>query len=282
MKCLRPQIRSNAKQFVIGVEDLVHETAMLASLDHPNIIKLYGRAGCSVGTARGLTLSDGYFILIDRLKDTLEDRINAWKTAQGGGAVVPSLSQVKTACTLSGALSYLHSKNIMFRDLKPANVGFDSMGVLKLFDFGFAIGLNNRDGEDELLYDACGTPRYMAPEVALGAGYGLPADVHSFGILLWEICSLKKPFAKIKTHAEFQKTVYERGGRPKLSKYWPPILKDILKNSWHSFPEARPSMEAVKCTLGAYERDMTAMPQQNGQRHANKFRNSTIFRRLSS
>jgi hypothetical protein len=44
MKCLRPQIRSDADQFIIGAEDLVHETALLATLNHPNIISLHGRA----------------------------------------------------------------------------------------------------------------------------------------------------------------------------------------------------------------------------------------------
>jgi hypothetical protein len=41
MKCLRPNVRSSIKQFIIGVEDLVHESAMLASLDHPNIVKIH-------------------------------------------------------------------------------------------------------------------------------------------------------------------------------------------------------------------------------------------------
>ncbi|KAL7523032.1 hypothetical protein ACHAXR_000175, partial [Thalassiosira sp. AJA248-18] len=109
-------------------------------------------------------------------------------------------------------MSYLHSKNIVFRDLKPANVGFDSMGVLKLFDFGFAFSVKK-----DLLYDICGTPRYMAPEVGLERGYGIPADVHSFGILFWQICSLKQPFAHIMSAPELQESVWEKGLRPKLS-----------------------------------------------------------------
>ena len=70
-------------------------------------------------------------------------------------------------------MSYLHSKKIVFRDLKPANVGFDSSGVLKLFDFGFVIGIegnSEKTGESHLLYDRCGTPWYMAPEVGLESG----------------------------------------------------------------------------------------------------------------
>lgn len=284
MKCLRPQIRSNAEQFIVGVEDLVHETAMLASLDHQNIIKLHGRAGCGVGGTSGLRLSDGYFILLDRLKDTLEDRIVRWKTTQGGGSVAPTISQIKTAYAISDALAYLHSKNIVFRDLKPANIGFDSMGVVKLFDFGFAMGLSNIDKDEEgtddgLLHDVCGTPRYMAPEVALRNGYALPADVHSFGILLWEICSLKKPFAKIKSHDELRANVYEKGGRPKLSKYWPPVLQDTMKNCWSSFPGERPSMDVVKTLLGSYVMKMSTLQQHQGG--GDSLRKSSLFRRLT-
>lgn len=287
MKCLRPQIRSDTEQFIVGVEDLVHETAMLASLDHPNIIKLHGRAGCGVGGAAGFRLSDGYFILLDILQDTLVDRIDRWKTMSkaGGGSVSPSLSQIKTAHAISDAMSYLHSKNIILRDLKPANVGYDSRGVLKMFDFGFAFGLttNEKCGSSSsqphcLLYDTCGTPRYMAPEVAFGTGYALPADVHSFGILLWEICSLKKPFAKIRSHDEFYKSVYEQGGRPKMIKYWAPVLRDTMKSCWSACSEERPTMEVVKNLLGDHVREMTTMKQHQG---FDISRQSSVCRRLT-
>ncbi|EJK76573.1 hypothetical protein THAOC_01662 [Thalassiosira oceanica] len=77
MKCLRPQIRSNCDQFVTGAEDLVHETAMLASLDHPFIIKLHARASGSLRDS--FVLNDGYFILLDRLTGFLTDRLQEWK-----------------------------------------------------------------------------------------------------------------------------------------------------------------------------------------------------------
>ncbi|KAL7549676.1 hypothetical protein ACHAWF_012939, partial [Thalassiosira exigua] len=134
-----------------------------------------------------------YFILLDQLKETLEDKIVRWKKTAGGRGSSPGLNQVEAAHSVANTLSYLHTKDIVFCDLKPANVGYNSRGVLKLFDFGFAINLGETlrdevDEEDErdprLIYEKRGTPRYMAPEVALECGYDTSADVYWFGILL--------------------------------------------------------------------------------------------------
>jgi len=284
MKCLRPQIRSDADQFIIGVEDLVHETAMLACLNHPHIVKLHGRAGGSIYNS--FRLSDGFFILIDRLKDTLDDRINRWRKTNDKKAP-PSMSQLKVAISIADAMSYLHSKKIIFRDLKPANVGFDPTGVLKLFDFGFAIGVDEppksssiSSGETSerkpgLLYDKCGTPRYMAPEVGLVLGYNLPADVYSFGILLWEIFALKKPFGNVKSADEFYEKVFVKGARPKVPSHWPTVCKEICTSCWSSFPEERPTMSYIKSMLSAHARD-ASQQKQNG--NGNSLRKSVLRR----
>ena len=284
MKCLRPQIRSDADQFIVGVEDLVHETAMLACLNHPHIVKLHGRAGGSIYNS--FRLSDGFFILIDRLKDTLDDRINRWRKTNDKKAP-PSMSQLKVAISIADAMSYLHSKKIIFRDLKPANVGFDPTGVLKLFDFGFAIGVDEppksssissgetSDRKPGLLYDKCGTPRYMAPEVGLVLGYNLPADVYSFGILLWEIFALKKPFGNVKSADEFYEKVFVKGARPKVPSHWPTVCKEISTSCWSSFPEERPTMSYIKSMLSAHARD-ASQQKQNG--NGNSLRKSVLRR----
>ena len=291
MKCLRPQTRANMDQFMIGVEDLVNETAMLASLDHPNIIKLHGRAGgCGPDSFR---LSDGFFILLDRLRDSLEDRIRSWKKtlAANNKAASPSMSQIKTACAIADALSYLHSKNIVFRDLKPANVGFDANGVVKLFDFGFAKKVVNpnksspsmcsNDGKlSHLLYERCGTVRYMAPEVGLELGHSLPADVYSFGILLWEICSLKKPYDSTKSTIDFDKTVFRKGARPKLSKEWSTNLKDIIANCWLPSANERPTMIDVKSKIYAHAREVADSGNSGSSGNNNNVRRSSLFRKF--
>jgi len=250
MKCLHPISRSDASKFMIGVEDLIHETVLLSSFNHPNIIKIHGRA----------ELGEGYFILLDKLKDTLDDRIEGWKKKYPQSSRnPPSLNQIKVAKTLAETVAFLHQRNIVFHDLKPPNVGFDEMGELKLFDFGFAMEII----DDEPLEVRAGTVRYMAPEVGLDEEHGLPADVYSFSILLWEIFSLKKPFAKVKRTDEFKKIVFEKGERPKLGKNWSLEMKEELESGWSEDPKQRPSMDDYAKLLAKWQREVPARPKMD-------------------
>jgi len=246
MKSLRPQIRSDEDQFIIGAEDLVHETAILANLNHHHIIKLHGRSTGQLAEA----FLNGYFIILDKLSETLHGRFATWK-ATGCHLQGPSMEQMDVAHSIADAMTYLHSKKIVFRDLKPDNVGFDHNGDLKLFDFGFAIGLPEKDegNPDGFLYDRCGTPRYMAPEVGFSLGYGTKADVYSFGILLWEMCALQKPFASIKTADAFEKLVFMGGKRPPMDRRWPVNVMELINGCWSSTPSKRPSMIDVKTSV---------------------------------
>ena len=84
---------------------------------------------------------------------------------------------------------FLHSKSIMYRDLKPENVMIDLQGHIKLIDFGFAKKLSL----GQKATTNCGTHGYTAPEVILG-NMSFEADVWSFGILMCELLTGSLPF----------------------------------------------------------------------------------------
>jgi serine/threonine protein kinase len=83
---------------------------------------------------------------------------------------------------------YLHSKNIIYRDLKPENVLINTNGYLKLADFGFAKIIDGKT------YTLCGTPEYLAPEIILNKGHGKPVDWWTLGILIYEMLVGIDPF----------------------------------------------------------------------------------------
>ena len=90
------------------------------------------------------------------------------------------------------SLKYIHNKNIVHRDIKLDNILIDLNNNIKLCDFG--VGKYISDNH-ELLYDQCGTPAYIAPEVVAGEGYeGFPVDLWSSGVVLYSLLMGSIPF----------------------------------------------------------------------------------------
>merc|ERR1719316_455982 len=86
---------------------------------------------------------------------------------------------------------YLHQRRIAYRDLKPENVLIDQDGFIKLIDFGAACLLRPPAIK---CHTILGTPHFMAPEMILGAGYGLSIDVWAMGVCLHEFMVGRLPF----------------------------------------------------------------------------------------
>lgn len=94
-------------------------------------------------------------------------------------------------CEMLLALEYLHSRSIIFRDIKAENVLVDHLGHLRLTDFGLAQKLETREHQ---VHSFCGSPIYIAPETLEKVPYDVKVDFYALGILLYEMILGSPPF----------------------------------------------------------------------------------------
>jgi len=161
------------------VERFLREAKAAANLRHPNIVPLFetGRDG------------DRYFIASAFIQgQTLEALLEK--------GLLPQRDAASVVKKIAAALAYAHSKGIIHRDVKPANVLVDEDGEPMLTDFGLAA---RRLGEEKMTHDNAimGTPSYMSPEQASGRSNeaGPASDQYSLGIMLYEMLTGRVPFA---------------------------------------------------------------------------------------
>jgi len=112
-----------------------------------------------------------------------------WTILRDRGNFDDSTTRFYTSCVVE-AFDYLHSRGIIYRDLKPENLLLDAGGYVKLVDFGFAKKLP----VGRKTWTFCGTPEYVAPEVILNKGHDISADYWSLGVLMFELLTGTPPF----------------------------------------------------------------------------------------
>jgi len=250
VKQLKSNRMDDANKFCTAAADLVMEAHFLSNLNHENILKIRGWAAAGVEAYLDGE-HDSYFLILDRLEDTLDKRLERWKKNQVwktaschlsmnisqlsiNDNASDLLSRVKVSHQIASALQYLHSKNIIFRDLKPNNVGFDKYGTVKIFDFGLCREMPEECTNVNDVYKMSGrigTLRYMAPEVALLKSYNQKSDTYSWALLFWYCLSLSKPYPST-TRSQHLEQVCQYGERPAINNEWSKSIRYLLQKSW--------------------------------------------------
>ena len=152
---------------------------------------------------------------------------------------------LRWAADVARGMDYLHKRRVVHRDLKAANLLLDEGGGVKIADFGVARVVDAGPG---VLTAETGTYRWMAPEVIEHAPYGAPADVFSFGILLWELLTARVPYESL-SPLQAAVGVVQRGLRPTIPPSCPAELADLMRACWTKRPEDRPGFEELKGRL---------------------------------
>uniref|UniRef100_A0A8C3SWS5 Protein kinase C n=1 Tax=Chelydra serpentina TaxID=8475 RepID=A0A8C3SWS5_CHESE len=130
-------------------------------------------------------------------------------------------------------LQFLHSKGIIYRDLKLDNVMLDKEGHIKIADFGMC--KENVVGENRAS-TFCGTPDYIAPEILQGLKYTFSVDWWSFGVLLYEMLIGQSPF-----HGDDEDELFEsiRVDTPHYPRWITKESKDLLEKLFERDPTKR-------------------------------------------
>ncbi|XP_015042850.2 protein kinase DC2 isoform X1 [Drosophila persimilis] len=124
------------------------------------------------------------------------------------------------AAEIVSALEYLHSLQIVYRDLKPENLLINRDGHLKITDFGFAKKLRDRT------WTLCGTPEYIAPEIIQSKGHNKAVDWWALGVLIYEMLVGYPPFYDEQPFGIYEKIL---SGKIEWERHMDPIAKDLIK-----------------------------------------------------
>ncbi|XP_063422764.1 uncharacterized protein LOC134707154 [Mytilus trossulus] len=229
------------------------EVENLRKLTHPNIVKLYG-----VGIKHNAQNKRFLQIFMEYCDDTLEDVVMKKKKP-------PPCSRFKNIsecsasweffvtmmCDVCRGLEHIHSREMVHRDLKLANILIKN-GKAKIADVGMATDETSIQGT------FTGTPTTMAPEIFQGKVYGTSVDIYSVGIILWEMwygrpgytfpCSeTTEEYRFIAQNLTELSVFIINGTRPDFDNKFQPHnnLQFLMKKCWSGNPTDRPTAEYV-------------------------------------
>jgi len=167
-----------------SLERFTREARAASQLNHPNIC-----------TIHGIEDNNGHpFIVMEKLEgESLKQSI--------AGHAMDTDKILDIGVQVADALAASHAKGIVHRDIKPANIFLTPSGQVKVLDFGLAKLVHNADAQDDAADNSLtavgvipGTAVYMSPEQARSDAIDARTDLFSFGTVLYEMSTGKKPF----------------------------------------------------------------------------------------
>ena len=194
------------------------EGQLVCVLNHPNIVK-----GIEYGT------KPTYWLAMEYVDSKLRDYIGRCSDSQEEEELLELLSQ------LTSAITYLHGKGLIHRDICLGNILVDDSAQMKLIDFGLTIPL-----ETSVTKGRAGTPSYMAPEMIRKWAHSEMTDIYSFGVVMYEMITGKKPFkGKLREQRMAHSLNVSPPAPSRIERFCSPDVEELLMKCLEKDPEKR-------------------------------------------
>jgi len=199
---------------------LKDEAKLLASLDHPNIVRFYN-----------IDFIDNKFVLV---MEYIKGKILRDIITEGG---IDIDEAVNIATQILNAVYYAHSQQVLHRDLKPENILITTREVIKVTDFGLARFIKS----SSISASTAGTPIYMAPE-AWSGNFNEKSDIWSLGVIFYELLTGTLPFLDdslngLKKKIDKNNFLVPSMLRPSIPEY----IEDVVLKSLNRDSRVRPA-----------------------------------------
>jgi len=252
LKVFRPNLAADAGDLERFRSRFLREAQSAGILSHPNIVTVHdvvdeGEEGV-------------VFIAMEYVQGTnLKELLRYGKPLE--------LSQVLDAVRqVASAIDYAHSRRVVHRDVKPANVLLTPERQVKITDFGIAqFDTTSLTHDGQLL----GTPNYMSPEQVQGREVDRRTDLFSLGVVLYEMITRHKPFAGESLTAVSHRIVYDAYTPPEeYTGSLPPGVSEIFpralaKDPAERYPTAQALADDLARAVEVYERDVALSDTQD-------------------
>ncbi|CAN6250829.1 unnamed protein product [Urochloa humidicola] len=221
----------------VSLEQFKCEVRIMSRLRHPNVVLFLGY----------VTQPPNLSILTEYLP-----RGSLYRLLHRPNSQIDEVRRLKMALDVAKGMNYLHSSypTIVHRDLKSPNLLVDRNWVVKVSDFGMSRLKHHTFLSSK---STAGTPEWMAPEVLRNEPSNEKCDVYSFGVILWELATMRVPWSGLNP-MQVVGAVGFQNRRLDIPREVDPQVASIISSCWDNDPSKRPSFSQLLSPLKQLQR----------------------------
>ncbi|XP_060168992.1 probable serine/threonine-protein kinase SIS8 isoform X1 [Lycium barbarum] len=224
-----------------SLEEFRSEVRIMKRLRHPNVVLFMGAVTRSphLSIVTEFLHRGSLYRLLHRPNNQLDER-----------------RRLRMALDAARGMNYLHNCTpvIVHRDLKSPNLLVDRNWVVKVCDFGLSRMKNSTFLSSR---STAGTAEWMAPEVLRNEPSNEKCDVYSFGVILWELCTLQQPWGGMNPMQVVGAVGFQHR-RLDIPEDMDPAIADIIRKCWQTDPKLRPSFAEIMAALKPLQKPITS------------------------